>query len=232
MVGTLLAFGVAPDLALSSVLAYRAVAIWLPAPLGLIGARRAAGPRRALGARGRARRPTSSRRSSTPVARGARARAPGSPRRRVAGPRRPRAPCAWPVRPSRERAPRRVGPPIGRVAADDAGAAPRHRRQRRDRAPRGPPLRGRPRGRRRRAWCSRSPRRSRTSSRTPTPRASTGVVELCAGRPRYEVRSWCATTATGCAARGASARRGLRHPDHPPARAARRARRHAARAWR
>ena len=35
MVGTLLAFGVAPDLALSSVLAYRAVAIWLPAPLGL-----------------------------------------------------------------------------------------------------------------------------------------------------------------------------------------------------
>src|SRR5215218_5621049 len=35
MVGTLLAFGVAPDLALSSVLAYRAIAIWLPAPLGL-----------------------------------------------------------------------------------------------------------------------------------------------------------------------------------------------------
>jgi hypothetical protein len=35
MVGTLLAFGVEPDLALSSVLAYRAVAIWLPAPLGL-----------------------------------------------------------------------------------------------------------------------------------------------------------------------------------------------------
>jgi uncharacterized membrane protein YbhN (UPF0104 family) len=43
MVGTLLAFGVAPDLALSSVLAYRAVAIWLPAPLGLaaLGALRA-----------------------------------------------------------------------------------------------------------------------------------------------------------------------------------------------
>ena len=36
MVGTLLAFGVAPDLALSSVLAYRAVAIWLPAPIGLV----------------------------------------------------------------------------------------------------------------------------------------------------------------------------------------------------
>ena len=35
MVGMLLAFGVAPDLALSSVLAYRAVAIWLPAPLAL-----------------------------------------------------------------------------------------------------------------------------------------------------------------------------------------------------
>jgi uncharacterized membrane protein YbhN (UPF0104 family) len=36
MVGTLLAFGVAPDLALSSVLTYRAVAIWLPAPAGLV----------------------------------------------------------------------------------------------------------------------------------------------------------------------------------------------------
>jgi uncharacterized membrane protein YbhN (UPF0104 family) len=35
MVGTLLAFGVAPDLALSAVLSYRAVAIWLPAPMGL-----------------------------------------------------------------------------------------------------------------------------------------------------------------------------------------------------
>jgi putative heme transporter len=43
MVGVLLAFGVAPDLALSSVFAYRAVAIWLPAPLGLaaLGALRA-----------------------------------------------------------------------------------------------------------------------------------------------------------------------------------------------
>jgi uncharacterized membrane protein YbhN (UPF0104 family) len=37
MVGALLAFGVAPDLALTSVLAYRAVAIWLPAPIGLVG---------------------------------------------------------------------------------------------------------------------------------------------------------------------------------------------------
>ncbi len=35
MVGVLLAFGVAPDLALASVLAYRAIAIWLPAPFGL-----------------------------------------------------------------------------------------------------------------------------------------------------------------------------------------------------
>jgi uncharacterized membrane protein YbhN (UPF0104 family) len=35
MVGVLLAFGVAPDLALSAVLAYRTVAIWMPAPLGL-----------------------------------------------------------------------------------------------------------------------------------------------------------------------------------------------------
>jgi hypothetical protein len=35
MVGTLLALGVAPDLALTSVLSYRAVAIWLPTPIGL-----------------------------------------------------------------------------------------------------------------------------------------------------------------------------------------------------
>jgi uncharacterized membrane protein YbhN (UPF0104 family) len=35
MVGALLAFGVEVDLALASVLAYRAVAIWLPAPIGL-----------------------------------------------------------------------------------------------------------------------------------------------------------------------------------------------------
>ena len=37
IVGTLLAFGVAPDLALSAVLAYRTVAIWIPAPLGVVG---------------------------------------------------------------------------------------------------------------------------------------------------------------------------------------------------
>jgi uncharacterized membrane protein YbhN (UPF0104 family) len=35
MVGVLLAFGVEPDLALASVLAYRSIAIWLPAPIGL-----------------------------------------------------------------------------------------------------------------------------------------------------------------------------------------------------
>jgi uncharacterized membrane protein YbhN (UPF0104 family) len=35
LVGVLLAFGVDPDLALASVLGYRAVAIWLPAPIGL-----------------------------------------------------------------------------------------------------------------------------------------------------------------------------------------------------
>ena len=35
MVGVLLAFGVDADLALASVLAYRSVAIWLPAPIGL-----------------------------------------------------------------------------------------------------------------------------------------------------------------------------------------------------
>src|SRR4051794_17433810 len=35
MVGVLLAFGVEADLALTSVLAYRAIAIWLPAPIGL-----------------------------------------------------------------------------------------------------------------------------------------------------------------------------------------------------
>ena len=35
MLGVLLAFGVEADLALASVLAYRAIAIWLPAPIGL-----------------------------------------------------------------------------------------------------------------------------------------------------------------------------------------------------
>jgi hypothetical protein len=35
MVGVLLAFGVEADLALASVLAYRAIAIWLPAPVGV-----------------------------------------------------------------------------------------------------------------------------------------------------------------------------------------------------
>jgi uncharacterized membrane protein YbhN (UPF0104 family) len=35
MVGVLLAFGIEADLALAAVLAYRAVAIWLPAPIGL-----------------------------------------------------------------------------------------------------------------------------------------------------------------------------------------------------
>jgi hypothetical protein len=35
MVGVLLAFGVQADLALTSVLAYRAIAIWLPTPIGL-----------------------------------------------------------------------------------------------------------------------------------------------------------------------------------------------------
>jgi uncharacterized membrane protein YbhN (UPF0104 family) len=36
MVGALLAFGVDADLAIVSVLAYRAIAIWLPAPIGLV----------------------------------------------------------------------------------------------------------------------------------------------------------------------------------------------------
>ena len=36
LVGVLLAFGVAPDLAVVSVLAYRAIAIWVPAPVGLL----------------------------------------------------------------------------------------------------------------------------------------------------------------------------------------------------
>jgi uncharacterized membrane protein YbhN (UPF0104 family) len=36
LVGALLAFGVSPDLAIVSVLAYRAIAIWIPAPVGLL----------------------------------------------------------------------------------------------------------------------------------------------------------------------------------------------------
>ena len=39
MVGVLLAFGVGADLALASVLAYRAVAIWVPSPIGLLALR-------------------------------------------------------------------------------------------------------------------------------------------------------------------------------------------------
>src|SRR4051812_28061162 len=36
LVGALLAFGVSPDLAIVSVLSYRAIAIWVPAPIGLV----------------------------------------------------------------------------------------------------------------------------------------------------------------------------------------------------
>jgi hypothetical protein len=36
LVGVLLAFGVSADLAIVAVLAYRAVAIWIPAPIGLV----------------------------------------------------------------------------------------------------------------------------------------------------------------------------------------------------
>jgi hypothetical protein len=36
LVAVLLAFGVEADLALAAVLAYRSVAIWLPAPIGLV----------------------------------------------------------------------------------------------------------------------------------------------------------------------------------------------------
>jgi hypothetical protein len=36
LVGALIAFGVQADLAIVSVLAYRAIAIWLPAPIGLV----------------------------------------------------------------------------------------------------------------------------------------------------------------------------------------------------
>lgn len=54
MVGVLLAFGVEADLALAAVLAYRAVAIWLPAPLGLAAL---AGLRRTVARWGREPRP-------------------------------------------------------------------------------------------------------------------------------------------------------------------------------
>ena len=85
MVGTLLAFGVAPDLAITSVLAYRSVAIWLPAPLGLaalasLRARMARWAREdAAAARGRRRAACTG------------ARACAFSRRRPAPPRRPRA---------------------------------------------------------------------------------------------------------------------------------------------
>ena len=56
MVGVLLAFGVDADLAVVSVLAYRAVAIWLPAPFGLRALAAPAPDGRRLGPRGAARR--------------------------------------------------------------------------------------------------------------------------------------------------------------------------------
>ena len=49
MVGTLLAFGVAPDLALSAVFTYRVVAIWIPRSAWARRARRAQGAGRPLG---------------------------------------------------------------------------------------------------------------------------------------------------------------------------------------
>ena len=70
MVGVLLAFGVEADLALASVLSYRALAIWLPAPVGLAalgslrrtvarwGAEEAGEPRRPEARRRRAGRPS------------------------------------------------------------------------------------------------------------------------------------------------------------------------------
>ena len=52
MVGVLLASGVEADLALASVLAYRSVAIWLPAPLGLVALGGPAPDLRPVGRRG------------------------------------------------------------------------------------------------------------------------------------------------------------------------------------
>ena len=75
LVGVLLAFGVTADLAIVSVLAYRAVAIWLPAPIGLVALGSCAARWRA----GRARTP--------------RGRAAGAPRRSARARRRGRAPA-------------------------------------------------------------------------------------------------------------------------------------------
>ena len=86
IVGVLLAFGVAADLALVSVLAYRAIAIWLPAPIGLVAARRAAPRRWPAGAPRTPRprsRPTPRRRAAAPVARAPRPR-PACAARRIA----------------------------------------------------------------------------------------------------------------------------------------------------
>ena len=125
MVGTLLAFGVAPDLAISSVFAYRAVAIWLPAPMGLA----ALGALRARVARwGREHdeaaelvvsivEPVAADRARRARAHAGPRPADGPPRRRRSGrpPRRGRAPCrarrrrarAW-VRPDLPAPPRRL----------------------------------------------------------------------------------------------------------------------------
>ena len=54
LVGALLAFGVDADLAIVSVLAYRAIAIWLPAPIGLVALSALRAHDRRVGPRGRA----------------------------------------------------------------------------------------------------------------------------------------------------------------------------------
>ena len=86
IVGVLLAFGVDADLALVSVLAYRAIAIWLPAPIGLVAL---TSLRRTLarwaGPRSRRHSPSSSPPARGSARRRSRSRSPPSARRHAGG---------------------------------------------------------------------------------------------------------------------------------------------------
>ena len=106
IVGVLVAFAVPADLALVSVLAYRAIAIWLPAPIGLV----------ALGALRRTMARWSAEDAVAEVD-GAQDAAPTGPSTRR---------CRWPGRRARARSPRcSLHEAAPRHVAGAAGASPR-----------------------------------------------------------------------------------------------------------
>ena len=227
MVGTLLAFGVAPDLALSSVLAYRAIAIWLPAPLGLVGL----GALRARVARWAREDDDAAELVDaivTPAARAARGGRAGAHAGPAPGARRPVRVRGFGL----ARQFGHHGPDVGRSPSHPAESPltlrerlPATRRERVRRPAGGTALRRRVSRSTSTASRSRSPRRWRTSSRTPTRRTRPVSSTCSATASRVRGRHRGPRPRPRPAGGAPVARRGLRHRDHPPARAARRARR-------